>query len=297
MDNTCSDLIQQAQAAYEPTSVGPWSISYDCDGTGPHEIKDASGKTIIYADYDKNAQFVLKAHSLIPALATALGSVLSEKEAADGKLKAIEEKSHRLAAAKQEQAGVAVGFYASVWEQAEKRANTAEANVSRLINQVEEYKHKYNAEIIRADAAEQARDENAKTIACLKAEDAKNLMLERLRLEDGKIDMSVSGERAKLFMASLIEFFRQNGGPNFLTLSVNDGENNFAITIQNLKGEDSPAQKIKTLTDRAEKAESLMESMQARCANADACKCDGCLMDTCKFRNHQKVLPTQEGNL
>lgn len=284
MDNDSNVLIQQALAISSQTSEGPWSISYDCDGTGPHEIKDAKGKTIICADYDRNAEFVLLAHSLVPSLAAALSSALNEKEGVIGQLKDAGEKSAQVATAKQQQSGVALGWYSGVWQRAEERAQTAEANASRLINQVEEYKHKYNAERIRADAAERERDENAQMVTALKAEDAETLMLERLTMEDGKIDMSMSGERAKLFMASLIEFFQQNGGVNFLTLTVNNGQNSFAINIQNLKGEDSPAQKIQALTGRAEKAESLLESIQAQCASGNVSKCDECLLDTCKFR-------------
>lgn len=82
-----------------------------------------------------------------------------------------------------------------------------------------------------------------------------DLKLHEMSYKDGVIDMSLSGEQAKIFMSSLIEFFKQNGGENFLTLTVNDGDNNkFAINIQNCNGIDTPAEKLQRLDNQLEKA-------------------------------------------
>lgn len=71
-----------------------------------------------------------------------------------------------------------------------------------------------------------------------------DLRLHSLHYENGELDMRLSGERGKLFVFSLVEFFRQNGGKNYLTLTVNDAKDKFAINIQNCTGTTTPAEKI-----------------------------------------------------
>lgn len=71
-----------------------------------------------------------------------------------------------------------------------------------------------------------------------------DLMLHEMHFENGALDMKLSGDSAKAFMYILIEFFKQNGGQDFLTLTMADKENKYAINIQNCNGTDTPAEKM-----------------------------------------------------
>ena len=75
-----------------------------------------------------------------------------------------------------------------------------------------------------------------------------DLMLEDMSMHDGGIDMTVSGDTAQRFYANLIRLFKQAGGKNFLTLSVSNKAEKYAITIQDCNGADTPEEKIKRLT-------------------------------------------------
>jgi hypothetical protein len=89
-----------------------------------------------------------------------------------------------------------------------------------------------------------------------------DLKLHGMSYKDGVIDISLSGEQAKIFMGSLIEFFKQNGGENFLTLTVNDKDNNkFAINIQNCNGIDTPAEKLQRFEEKENKAFSIANNV------------------------------------
>jgi len=85
----------------------------------------------------------------------------------------------------------------------------------------------------------------------------KELMLESLNIEDEGIDMKLSGEPAKMFMISLVEFFKQNGGENYITLVVEDNSGKYAITIENCNGKDTPSEKIARLEKEIENLKSM----------------------------------------
>lgn len=78
------------------------------------------------------------------------------------------------------------------------------------------------------------------------------LRLHKMEVRDGGIDLSLSGEPAKLFMQTLIEFFKQNGGKNFLSLTVDDGKNKYSISIENCNGTLTSAEKMTQLERLAE---------------------------------------------
>lgn len=84
-----------------------------------------------------------------------------------------------------------------------------------------------------------------------------DLILHKAHFEDGAFDMSLSGESARLFMYSLVEFFKQNGGKIFLTLTVSDKENKYAINIENCNGIDTPAEKMARLECIADEYENM----------------------------------------
>lgn len=73
-----------------------------------------------------------------------------------------------------------------------------------------------------------------------------DVQLHSMNIQNGKIDMSLSGEPAKTFMASLIQFFKQNGGKNFLcqTVEFDNGTEKYSVTIQNCNGELTPAEEL-----------------------------------------------------
>lgn len=87
-------------------------------------------------------------------------------------------------------------------------------------------------------------------------------MLHSAHFEDGAIDMSLSGEQAKIFMCSLIQFFEQNGGENFLTLTVQGQGKKYSITIQDCSKELTPAEKLEKLEKENAKLKKLLEQEQ-----------------------------------
>lgn len=76
-----------------------------------------------------------------------------------------------------------------------------------------------------------------------------DLFLHELKPSEKGFDMKVSGEPAKYFMALLVDFFEQNGGTNFLTLTLQNQEKKYGITIQNCNGELTPAEKMQLMAD------------------------------------------------
>jgi len=60
----------------------------------------------------------------------------------------------------------------------------------------------------------------------------------KMAMENGKIDMTIESPKAKLFLASIVQIFRQNGAKNYYTVDLRDAETNesFSVTIQNNKG-------------------------------------------------------------
>jgi hypothetical protein len=86
-----------------------------------------------------------------------------------------------------------------------------------------------------------------------------DLNLHELHYDENGLNMSLSGEYAQLFMQMLMEFFKQNGGENFLTLTVNDRKGNkYAIIIENCNGVDTPAEKLNRMKDSLKWAHSVI---------------------------------------
>ena len=104
------------------------------------------------------------------------------------------------------------------------------------------------------------------------------LMLHSMEVDNGgALDMTIGGDAAKLFMCNLVRFFEQNGGQNFLTLSVEDAKNSYSITIQNNNGDATPAKKLKELTARAEAAEARADAAIEDLRQNGFCgSCSGC---------------------
>jgi len=93
-----------------------------------------------------------------------------------------------------------------------------------------------------------------------------DLKIYSLQMENGEIDMKVTGERAKLFMSALIQFFEQNGGKNFVTTAGMVGKDRYEITVRKCGGM-TPADKIEALEHEIEQLQEVLkqarESLQA----------------------------------
>ena len=61
------EQIDAIKARVEAATPGPYTVGYECDGNGAHEIL-AGGHVIAKVDYDKNADFIAHAREDIPAL-------------------------------------------------------------------------------------------------------------------------------------------------------------------------------------------------------------------------------------
>jgi len=70
------------------------------------------------------------------------------------------------------------------------------------------------------------------------------LLLHDLNVNEKGIEMALSGEPAKMFMFLLIQFFKENGGENYLTMEFQDTENKYEVTIVNQNGNDTPSAKL-----------------------------------------------------
>ena len=80
----------------------------------------------------------------------------------------------------------------------------------------------------------------------------KDLTIHKLHDYNG-LGVTISGESAFLLTGYLIKLLKDTGGKNFLTWTVNKGNDKYAVTIENLNGSESPAEIISRLT--AENAE------------------------------------------
>lgn len=97
-----------------------------------------------------------------------------------------------------------------------------------------------------------------------------DLKIESLNYQDGKLDMSLSGEQGKLFMITLIQFFKDNGGENFLNLTINDKHNNkYAINIENCNGKFTSAEKLNMLGDEIKEIKEYINSEKEKIENSD----------------------------
>lgn len=87
------------------------------------------------------------------------------------------------------------------------------------------------------------------------------LKLRSLHYENSKLDMRVGGDKAHAFLVSLVEFFKQNGGQSYVTLTVDtppieDGPGwHLEITIRNCNGTKTPAEEIDALKERVAELE------------------------------------------
>ena len=124
-------------------------------------------------------------------------------------------------------------------------------------------------------------------ITALKAENARlrdelekkddEIYIHDMTINDG-VELMLSGEPVRSFFAMLLQMLEQNGGENYLSVTLENGTDKYAITVQNCKGTLTPAEKIA-------KPEAENAALQKR---LDAAKppCDNCI-------NNERLNPYQ----
>ncbi|MGB3944038.1 MAG: hypothetical protein WBK88_04515 [Methanothrix sp.] len=126
-----------------------------------------------------------------------------------------------------------------------------------------------NAEIARLRADLTARDfeleslskENERLAEML----AKGVYIESAALQPESYDICTRGAGAMLLAEKLVMFFKSSGGENFVTSTIEmefadpKERERYALTIQKLDGEDSPAQKIER---QARRIAELLEALE-----------------------------------
>jgi hypothetical protein len=71
--------ITEIEARCEAATPGPYTVGYECDGNGAHEIL-AGGRVIAKVDCDKNADFIAHARDDVPFLLSQLAAKDKEIE-------------------------------------------------------------------------------------------------------------------------------------------------------------------------------------------------------------------------
>jgi hypothetical protein len=121
---------------------------------------------------------------------------------------------------------------------------TVEAKNKLIINRVKELEAK-DAEIER-----------------LKSE-LTDLNIHAINIENGDIDLIISGINAKIFYSTVVQIFKQNGGKNFYTIAVESrkkGEK-YALTIQNCNRALTPAEKMEQMKREIEGLQEIRQDM------------------------------------
>lgn len=142
-----SELIQQARELCEKATPGPWEyrdngfdgVIYGADDTRIVGGEPCEGRI----EPGPDAQFIAASRTLVPQLCDAL-------EAAQKEIELLKTQCDINA----------TSFFEmrNMEKEATARVEKAEANASHLINQVEEYKQKFNAALVRAEKAEAERE-------------------------------------------------------------------------------------------------------------------------------------------
>lgn len=82
-------------------------------------------------------------------------------------------------------------------------------------------------------------------------ESLNDLQLYSLKMQNGEIDMKVTGENAKIFVNSLIQFLKQNGGKNFVTTTGLIDDEKYEVTVRKCNGL-TPGEKLTQLEQENE---------------------------------------------
>lgn len=96
-------------------------------------------------------------------------------------------------------------------------------------------------------------------LECIWGHSEDDLMVEKIECKNGSIDMSLTGEQARVFMCMLIELFQQNGGDNFLTMTFGGQGKKYALTIQDCSKTLAPAEKLDQLEKENKELKKLLK--------------------------------------
>ncbi len=112
------------------------------------------------------------------------------------------------------------------------------------------------------------------------------LFVSNLEIKDGKIDLSLQGERGKQFVYSLVQFYLQNGGENYFMIDIStECGDSLTLTIQNNHKEETPITKLNRLeAENAELRELLGLAFKdlTRACTYSPCNSGICLTSECK---------------
>lgn len=81
---------------------------------------------------------------------------------------------------------------------------------------------------------------------------SENINVHSINMDDNGMNMAVSGEAAKYFMITLIKFFENNDGENFLTLTVQKKDKKHELTMRDARGRDTPVERLQRLEEEVE---------------------------------------------
>lgn len=101
-------------------------------------------------------------------------------------------------------------------------------------------------------------------------EELRQIQLLKLDQFVSKVDMSITGPVAKLFMARLIKMFEDAGATNFFTVTVDFEEHHYGITVQKADGKLTPEEKITDLTEQIDVLRGTLALMRFAYLNKDA---------------------------
>lgn len=98
----------------------------------------------------------------------------------------------------------------------------------------------------------------------------REVMLDSVEMNNGSVDLKISGEPAQYLLLLLVEMLRQNDGENYLTVTFWDkkADKKLAITIQDCTKALSPAEKITSLEKEVESLQRILSEI-ASCASQD----------------------------
>lgn len=140
-----NELIRQARELCEKATPGPWEFCESGNTVKSHMVITRSPRKCITGGISpktNNSAFIAASRTLVPQLCDALEAAQKDlidyhhtQKVADGKTA----ENARLR---------------RINEQLAARAEKAEANAGHLVNQAEEYKHKFNAALVRAEKVE-----------------------------------------------------------------------------------------------------------------------------------------------
>jgi uncharacterized coiled-coil DUF342 family protein len=93
-------------------------------------------------------------------------------------------------------------------------------------------------------------------------DELKELTINRMEIENGKINFAISGEAVKVFAACLLRFFEDNGGKNFFSFDAVREGMKFSVSITNLNGELSVSDKLNQLSAEAESLRTELSALK-----------------------------------